>query len=243
MFDRVIARPSRRGLRVTVAVSTLIYGGAIVAAVVASMWTVDRLRPKYVEVTWAAPAAPPPPPRAEAAPAAPRPVSPKRTTAAPVVALTQPKPTTEPAHAPVEPSEPSSGEPSTGEPPGGEGGPPGPGVPGGTGTEPIAIPAPTVVSIQTLAALRIAGETQIRLPPQSLRALADEGVHGVDVGVRLCLDAAGAPRSIEVVKGSGSADIDERVREGVSAWRYRPFAVNGRPVPVCTTVVMRYEID
>ncbi|HKA90814.1 MAG TPA: TonB family protein [Haliangiales bacterium] len=242
VFDQVTARAPRRGLRITVAVSALVHAGALAAALAASVWSVDRLRPKYVQVEWAVAPTPPPPAREAAAPAAPRPVAARRPATAQPPAVTQPVPT-EPrdptAPAPVDPG--GTGTPNEPGVPGGTG--TGPGVPGGSGTEPVVEPAPQKITIDALAALRISGDTQIRLPPSLLRSLSDQGVHRVDVMVRLCLSAAGTPETVEIVKSSGSAEADDRVRDGVRAWRYRPYTVNGRAVPACAGVLMRYEIE
>ncbi len=241
MFDQITARAPRRGLRITVAVSALIHAGAVTAALVASVWSIDKLRPKYVQVEWAVAPAPLPPAPAAAAPAAPRPVAAKRPTPTPTVTQPVATPTHEPTPTPVDPG---GGEQRSGTGPGVPGGTgTGPGVPGGTGTEPVAEPAPEKITIDTLAALRTSGDTQIRLPPSVLRALADQGVRRVDVMVRLCLSPAGTPQSVEILSSSGNAEADDRVRDGVRTWRYRPYAVNGRAVPACAGVLMRYDID
>jgi protein TonB len=243
MFDQITARAPRRGLRITVAVSVFLHAGAVVAALVASVWTIDKLRPKYVAVEWAEPTTPPPPPMATAAPAAPAAVSAKRPVATPAVAVTQPTTTTPTTTTTTTPTvDPGGGGPPGGTDPGGGG--TGPGIPGGTGTEPVvAEPPPEKVSIEALAALRISGDPQIRLPPSVLRALADEGVHRADIMVRLCLSASGVPQTVEILKSSGHQQADDQVRDGVRSWRYRPYTVNGRAVPACAAVLMRYEIE
>jgi protein TonB len=57
--------------------------------------------------------------------------------------------------------------------------------------------------------------------------------------VKVC---AGRDGQVEVVTFLKSAHplLDERIRMAIRTWRYRPYLVNGQPVPVCTNV--HYEM-
>jgi hypothetical protein len=44
---------------------------------------------------------------------------------------------------------------------------------------------------------------------------------------------------VKIVKGADPV-LDPIITDTLHRWRYKPYTVNGRPVPFCTTV--RYEI-
>jgi hypothetical protein len=233
-----VDREPRRRLRVTIAVAAFVHAAGISAAIVASIWSVNKLTPKYVAVTWQPTAAPPPPPPPAAAPSPPAPVTPS----APATARGPLKP-----DVPVTTASPLSTNTGTGDPnaPTGTGEGIQTGIPDGTG-DPVPEPPPAppaTIDIRTLTALRISGDSMIRLPPHVLRALADQGVRRVDVPVRLCLSTDGVPTQIELGRSTGNSQGDDHIRDSVRTWRYRPYQVNGRAVPACGVVLLQYQID
>jgi TonB family protein len=60
--------------------------------------------------------------------------------------------------------------------------------------------------------------------------------------VKLCVTADGVPAVIELAKPSGSAAADRRIHDAMAQWRYRPFHVDGKPVPWCTAVTFKFDV-
>jgi periplasmic protein TonB len=208
-------------------VSLFLHGAVLVVGVLHSAWRVEVIPPPELPVmlfAFAAPAAPPPPPPAAAATrrvvrTRPRPTE-----------VVQPTPQVAPAV--EEPAE----EP--GEPGGQPGGVPG-GVVGGTGTGPGAGQGSTTFLNPTVARGQLAIDPhadpyRVKLPP----ALARAGV-ALWALVRICVDQHGRVASVDILKGADPA-VDPLIKSVLATWRYKPYTINGRPVPFCSNV--RYAI-
>jgi TonB family protein len=99
---------------------------------------------------------------------------------------------------------------------------------------------PSSVGRKVIESLRIAGETRI-LPPSDVQAqMARSGVNRTRGLLRVCLDASGRVEEARFLEGTGFAGYDQRLLGAVSAWRYRPYSVNGQAVAVCGTVDFVY---
>lgn len=70
-------------------------------------------------------------------------------------------------------------------------------------------------------------------------AKAKRSVTGV---VRYCVDAHGRTLGIES-RPPGDAEVDELLRDTVAQWRFTPFAFDGEPKTVCTTVTFDLRFD
>jgi hypothetical protein len=46
---------------------------------------------------------------------------------------------------------------------------------------------------------------------------------------------------IKKLKGTGFANYDTIIETGMARWRYKPYQVNGKAVPVCTAVTFIYS--
>jgi TonB family protein len=93
---------------------------------------------------------------------------------------------------------------------------------------------------EVIDSLRIAGETRI-LPPADVQTqMVRSGIDRTRAVLRVCLDASGRVEEARFLKGTGFAGYDQRLRGAVSAWRYRPYSVNGQSVAVCGTVEFVY---
>ena len=74
----------------------------------------------------------------------------------------------------------------------------------------------------------------MKLPPALNRA-------GMRLWVlaKLCVRSDGQVERVSLLRGADPT-LDPLVIATLQTWRYRPYSVNGRPVPFCTNV--RYEI-
>jgi len=52
----------------------------------------------------------------------------------------------------------------------------------------------------------------------------------------------GAVTSVKMLKGTGFPAYDNKIQSKMNGeWKYKPYAVNGRAVPVCTAVTFIYS--
>ena len=255
MFDSYVsagARDRRRrwvtGATIT---SVLVHAAGAVALVLWSFWTIDRLSPKYVPVSFRGDPGLPGPVAGGGTPRS----APSATPVTPTHGVVQPR-----KHGPAEVG-PVAAAPG----PGGPGGP-GPVVdvisdrfgdcldcrPDGTeppprdptpvgapATPPVATTvkaAPKNVAPSVVAALRVSGQPQIDPPADFYDLMRSAGKQKVVVPAELCLSVDGVPTSVELGTSTGSPEYDRKIDREMRAWRYRPYRVDGQPIPVCTVV-------
>jgi hypothetical protein len=257
MFDRFVsARTEKRGRRrgAMILASVGLHAIAIGGVLFWSFWKVERVSRASTQVTWAETSAPPPPPP-EAAPPPPPKGAPKPTKVADA-AIHQPtiKPEVPVDLPPTTNSMPTVDTPSSD--PGGPAGQPD-GQPDGNG-DPSSNSKCTVnctgtggdgdggeqqkpIKIDASQAHRIAGDEQILLPPSVKQSLMAQHTRNLAVPVRICLSSGGVPTAI--TPSSPFAEANAKIAHEAAAWRYEPYRVNGVAVPVCTVVLLRYQLE
>jgi len=99
---------------------------------------------------------------------------------------------------------------------------------------------PAVVPQVVLEAQRVAGEKNLMPGEADIEAMAASG-KGTVGRFKMCLDDKGVPAKVTLLKSTYFADYDARIKAGIRAWRYKPFRVKGKPVPVCTSVDIVYR--
>jgi protein TonB len=79
-------------------------------------------------------------------------------------------------------------------------------------------------------------------PPYRAQLPPELQVHGYHAWamVKICADRNGDVERVDVIKGAHPL-LDDRIVVALKTWRYRPYLLNGRPVPFCTYV--RYEMN
>jgi hypothetical protein len=99
------------------------------------------------------------------------------------------------------------------------------------------------VSAMMIEGRRISGDAAIRLSPETLQWMVEHHVRTLELAVRLCLDAKGAPKSVAVVfPRHVLPHVENEYRRRLMEWRYSPYSVDGKPVEVCTTIIFRYRV-
>ena len=97
---------------------------------------------------------------------------------------------------------------------------------------------PLRVSPRILAARRVSGRDPIE-PPEPVEALIrDSNATSVAATMMFCLTPSGLARSVAIQKSSGFLAYDRVIFETMRTWRYRPYLVDGKPVPVCAPVTI-----
>jgi outer membrane biosynthesis protein TonB len=99
-----------------------------------------------------------------------------------------------------------------------------------------------VISPTILTGLRISGDPQIHPPEVVKVAIQRDGVDRVTGTFKLCVSASGQVASITPIKSTTYAGYDKRLVEGMRTWRYRPYVIDGRAVPVCSVVAFIYTM-
>ncbi|HSK02957.1 MAG TPA: TonB family protein [Kofleriaceae bacterium] len=105
-------------------------------------------------------------------------------------------------------------------------------------------PPPKVhaVTPQILKGLRIRGETAIHPPREVFHEMHRGGDLRTSASIKVCLAANGAVASVAVMKSTRYAAYDEAILAAARRWIYRPYSVNGTPVPACGMVTFVYEM-
>jgi hypothetical protein len=223
--DPKTRRARRRALALALGVHVAMLAGAVVHA----GWKVDEISPPSQPITLTTFPAPPPP-AGSTEPQRPRrrKIKPRTTV---VDLLKPPDPTDRPApdERDARDTDPVNIGPSKGTGSGiqcegasCDGDPP-----------PTTFVAPNVASGQ-LAIDPHAEPYRVKLPPALNRA-------GMRLWLlaKICVRSDGQVERVSLIRGADST-LDPLVLATLNTWRYRPYSVNGRPVPFCTNV--RYEI-
>lgn len=104
--------------------------------------------------------------------------------------------------------------------------------------DPDAIPGRNITP-RDLDALRIKGEKNIMPDPFVQRSMVGET--RVVAAIKLCVDATGKVGRVILLKSSGYPAYDEKIVTETKAWEYKPYVIDGKPVPVCTALTFIYQ--
>ena len=109
---------------------------------------------------------------------------------------------------------------------------------------PVTTPSrpPQNVAPATLEALRISGNKLIEPDSTTKTAIQASGRNRVIGSFKMCLTAEGAVDTVSPLKSTGFPAYDQTIMGRIGAeWRYRPFMLDGRAVPVCTAVTFIFS--
>jgi TPR repeat protein len=109
-------------------------------------------------------------------------------------------------------------------------------------TPPEPTPPSKAVPLQSLGKLRVAGDMEIHLPRRVLEDAAARNIRKLDAMVRLCASAAGDVSCVMFYKKTGYDLADTHLLSEISEWRFHPYLIDGKPVPVCAPFLFKYEI-
>jgi len=101
--------------------------------------------------------------------------------------------------------------------------------------------APRNVPPTLLEGSRISGEPVILPDETTKNAIRDSGANQVIGSFKLCIDTAGAVTKIVTLKTTGFEPYDKTLIRGMRQWKYRPYNLDGKPVPVCTAITFVYK--
>jgi TonB family protein len=105
--------------------------------------------------------------------------------------------------------------------------------------DPAADVPPIVVKPDQL--VRTAGETSIPPDEKTVAAFDRAGTYGALTSWKVCIDATGAVVEASVITSSGSISWDHELADGIRAWKFKPYLVDGQPVRVCTSYTFQWK--
>jgi protein TonB len=117
------------------------------------------------------------------------------------------------------------------------------GVMGAPPPPPPPPPAPPQnVPPTMLEGSRIAGDKNISPDDVTKTEIARSGKDRIIGSFKLCLTVQGTIASVKQLKSTGFPAYDNRILSTIQgSWRYKPYNVNGKAVPVCTAVTFIYN--
>ena len=88
---------------------------------------------------------------------------------------------------------------------------------------------------------RVAGNKHIVPSDVTKTEIQRSGKDKVVGSFKICITLDGAVSSINMLKSTGFGAYDAKIQGEMRQWRYRPYMVNGKAVPVCTAVTFIYS--
>jgi hypothetical protein len=105
---------------------------------------------------------------------------------------------------------------------------------------PSSSPSPQTVAPGLLEGYRISGDKHIVPDDATKVQIQQSGNEKIVTSYKLCLDPQGAVTSVTLLKSSGFPAYNAKIMSQMWQWRYRPYQVDGKDVPVCTAVTFIY---
>ncbi len=209
-----------------------------------SIWEIEQLeRPKTsVDLAVAPPPPPPPPPPPGGAKPQTQVITPKKIKVKDIV-----QPVKIEKQEQVVEETGSTGGVEGGEEGGVEGGVLGGDINGVMGAPPPPPPPPPPpappqnVPPTLLEGSRIAGNKNIVPADVTKTEIQRSGKDKVVGSYKLCITTDGSVSSISQLKTTTFPAYDAKIQSEMRSWKYRPYMVNGRAVPVCTAVTFIYS--
>ncbi len=93
-----------------------------------------------------------------------------------------------------------------------------------------------------LQGMRISGETQIQAPDTVKTMMMRDGRDRTVGALKLCIATDGGIKSVSVASSTKYEAYDAKLVATARSWRYKPYTVNGTPMPVCGVVTFVYTI-
>jgi hypothetical protein len=89
---------------------------------------------------------------------------------------------------------------------------------------------------------RIAGTKDIVPDDVTKTEIQRSGKDKIVTSYKLCITVGGDVSNVQMLKSSTFPAYDAKIQRTIKGeWRYRPYAVNGKVVPVCTAVTFIYS--
>jgi len=102
-------------------------------------------------------------------------------------------------------------------------------------------PQVSAVAPSVLQGLRIAGDTAVHPSTSTQTLMMHDGADKVIGTIKVCIATDGSVASTSLQRSTKYPDYDDKLVSAARDWRYRPYTLNGTPVPVCSMVTFVYR--
>lgn len=99
----------------------------------------------------------------------------------------------------------------------------------------------SVIGQNVLQGLRTSGDTAIHPSSATQAMMLRDGTTDVSAGLKVCIATDGRT-SVSIAASTKYADYDAKLLAAARDWQYRPYTLNGVPVPACSMVTFHYRI-
>jgi TonB family protein len=101
---------------------------------------------------------------------------------------------------------------------------------------------PTSLDPKVFQGLRISGDPQVHPSSLTQSQMIRDDADRVSGTIRVCLAADGSVASATLARSTKYDDYDATLLSAVASWRYRPYTLDGTPVPACSYVTFNYTM-
>jgi TonB family protein len=101
--------------------------------------------------------------------------------------------------------------------------------------------SPQVVPQVSVNEHMISGTRQIVPDDNTKREIYFDRKSRVVATFKLCVDRAGVPSAVTVMKSTGYPMYDARLMAAMESWRFQPFVVDGKVAAICTPYTFIYN--
>lgn len=98
-----------------------------------------------------------------------------------------------------------------------------------------------IVAPTALEGHRTAGTVQIQPDDATKLDMQAKHLSRLVGSWKLCIDVTGKVSAVVRLRPTGSASYDAKIEDELAKWRYSPYQVDGKAVPVCTAVTFIYR--
>lgn len=109
-------------------------------------------------------------------------------------------------------------------------------------TEPPKLPERKIVPPNALGQLFRDGNRQPQPADVTKTEMHRDGRDRTTASFQVCLDASGNVASSRQLKSSGYPAYDGVLTNAIAGWRYDPYTIDGRGIPVCSVVTFVYAM-
>ena len=111
-----------------------------------------------------------------------------------------------------------------------------------TAPAPPSPPAPPhIVSQADVQAQMISGDKRVHPDGSTRTMMLRDGKTRLVSIFKLCVSAAGKVASVQLMRSTGYRAYDGKLEGAMRTWKFRPFMVDGRAVPICSVYTFIYD--
>jgi TonB family protein len=99
-----------------------------------------------------------------------------------------------------------------------------------------------LIQPKALESHQVSGNRDISPSKETKDSMLHYHLDSLSGTIALCINTAGIVTRSEIKIQSGYEEYDNQLVAATRAWRYRPYLINDRPAPACSTVEFLYKL-